>query len=127
MLAQQLAAQGLDSAILCRHFANWKQQGEYSSYFFGKDGFNRNNTVLRHVHMLPLHDPQQKQRWDQAWRRDGRRTSDRYLFYADGGARLGYLLIYIVGDPGAHDFLSSPSSYALLQRFAQIADQFVHQ
>lgn len=56
-LTSQLVLAGLDPAILIEQFAQWKQKGEYSSYFFGKDGFNRDSTLLRHVHMVPLHDP----------------------------------------------------------------------
>ena len=48
------------------------------------------------------------------------------LFYCDGGAQYGSLLIYIVGDPGAQDFLSSPGSRPLPAFFEQCADQFIH-
>jgi len=43
-----------------------------------------------------------KNAWDEAWSRYGKRTSDRYLFYTYGGARLGWLLLDLIDDPGAH-------------------------
>lgn len=127
-LKDQLVAASLDPNILIARFSDWKAGDEYSSYFFGKDALGLNTSVLRHVHTIPLHDAEQLASWNRAWRRrpPARKTSDRYLFYCDGGAQYGYLLIYIVGDPGAHDFLSSPESRQLLSVFEQCADQFIH-
>jgi len=124
----QLIAERLDPNVLVTRFSEWKAGDEYSSYFFGKDALGLNTSILRHVHMIPLHDAEQLASWNRAWGRrpPARKTSDRYLFYCDGGAQHGYLLIYIVGDPGAHDFLNSPETRQLLAAFEQCADQFIH-
>jgi hypothetical protein len=87
---------------LVEEFAAWKSSGEDDHYDFGKDGLGLGTKVLFHVHMVPLNVPEDHERWDKAWKRHGRRTSDRYLFHAFGGARLGWLLLDIVDDPGAH-------------------------
>ncbi len=127
-LEDQLISAGLDPNVLITRFSAWKAGDEYSSYFFGKDALGLNTSVLRHVHMIPLHDAEQLANWNRAWRRrpPARKTSDRYLFYCNGGAQHGHLLIYIVGDPGAHDFMSSPETRQLLAAFEQCADQFIH-
>lgn len=108
-------------------FSEWKRGDEYSSYFFGKDGLGLSTLYLRHVHLVPVNDPLALKRWDAAWQRrpPGRKTSDRYLFYCDGG-RHGFLLIYIVGDPGAHDFMSSARVKPLLKSFSDHAERFAH-
>lgn len=127
-LKTQLLAEKLDPNVLTQRFSDWKSGDEYSSYLFGKDGLGLNTIVLRHVHMIPLHDPNALSKWDIAWKRTppGRKTSDRYLFYCDGGTGYGFLLIYIVGDPGGHDVLSAPGSKPLINKFEACADQFVH-
>lgn len=126
-LRTQLLADGLDPDILIKRFSDWKGGDEYGSYLFGKDGLGLKSKVLRHVHMVPLHDAEALAKWDQAWRRKppGRKTSDRYLFYCDGGKSYGFLLIYIVGDPGAHEvFLSTEA--ALIGSFEKCAEEFVN-
>lgn len=53
----------------------------------------------------------------------GRRTSDRYLLYAYGGHREGYLLISVIDDPGAHE-LWAPQNKARRQALEEIAEAF---
>ncbi len=107
-------------------FSEWKTGDEYGSYFFGKDGLGLFTQVLRHVHLVPLNDLHALRKWNTAWRRSppGRKTSDRYLFYCDGG-RFGYLLIAIIGDPGAHEFLRTPDTRDLLDSIEVHAQEFV--
>lgn len=87
---------------LAQEFAAWKAGGEDDHYDFGKDGLGINSKVLCHVHMVPKNVRGAQDAWDKAWARYGRRTSDRYLFYAYGGPRLGWLLLDVIDDPGAH-------------------------
>lgn len=127
-LKTQLIAEKLDESVLIERFSEWKRGDEYSSYFFGKDGFGLKTSVLRHVHLVPLHDINAMSKWNTAWKKrpPGRKTSDKYLFYCDAGISHGYLLIYIIGDPGAHDFLTKKQSKPLLDAFEACANQFVH-
>ncbi len=126
-LTQAFAAEGLDAQRFMDRFLQWKQIGEDESYFFGKDALNLRSKLIRHVHMVPLASPQDLAKWDTNWQRGRKRASDRFLFYVDG-ARHGYLLLYIVNDPGAHDFLNSPSpdSQAVRKAMQTMADQFYH-
>lgn len=55
----QLIAERLDPNVLVTRFSEWKAGDEYSSYFFGKDALGLNTSILRHVHMIPLHDAEQ--------------------------------------------------------------------
>jgi Toxin YafO, type II toxin-antitoxin system len=126
-LTQAFAAEGVDAQRFMDRFVQWKQAGEDESYFFGKDALNLRSKLIRHVHMVPLASPQALAAWDTNWQRRRKRVSDRFLFYVDG-ARHGYLLLYIVNDPGAHDFLNSanPASRAVRQAMQKMADQFYH-
>jgi hypothetical protein len=88
---------------LAAEFALWKSGGEDDHYDFGKDGLDLRSKVLYHVHLVPKNVPEAQDAWDKAWERYGKRTSDRYLFYAYGGQRLGWLLLDVIDDPGAHE------------------------
>ena len=121
------ANDGLTPQALISYFAEWKQSPATEDYFFGKDAFNRGSSVLRHVHLPPKSSADEIARWQTCWRRRRNRTSDRHLFYVDRG--LGrYLLIFIVDDPGAHEFLANPTSEqkALLTEFERIANDFYY-
>ena len=87
---------------LATEFAIWKSGHEDDHYDFGKDGLGIRSKVLYHVHMVPKNVVEAEEAWDKAWERYGKRTSDRYLFYAYGGPRLGWLLLDVIDDPGAH-------------------------
>lgn len=117
----------VDPKIFINDFLDWKSGDEDDSYYFAKDAFNLHSEHVRHVHMVPLFEQNSIEKWDANWRKFRKRTSDRYLFYVDGG-HFGYLLLYIVNDPGAHTFLSDPSDAEreLLREFERIADNFVH-
>jgi hypothetical protein len=101
-LRQQLSAGGVDPDQLCSDFATWKTGGDDDSYLFGKHSVATRGQHLCHVHLVPLNEPATLSRWNTAWRRRSKRTSDRCLFYADGGRAYGFLLIAVIGDPGAH-------------------------
>jgi hypothetical protein len=126
LLEQTLLSAGDSPQTLINLFTDWKSGPEDGSYHFGKDAFNRDSRLLRHVHMIPVGVPGDLAKWDAAWGRESKRTSDRFLFYADGGRPYGFLLIFIVNDPGAHGFLDDRANKALLGKFEQIADDFVH-
>jgi len=75
--------------------------------------------------MVPLFVESDLAKWDRAWQlHQARRTSDRYLFYADGGAHKGFLLIDILNDPGAHD-IWKPAYRQMLNAWEGIAEQFI--
>lgn len=120
-LQAQMRAAGLSPATLIATFADWKSGGPDDHYQFGRDALGIGSAHLFHVHMVPLNDPAAWQAWDQAWRRYGRRTSDRYLFYADGGAREGFLLIAAIDDPGGHAIWQQG---AVLSQWEAIASDF---
>ena len=92
-LLAKLTALNLSSAQLLEDFLEWKSSGEEdSSYFFARDGLNRGSKHLSHAHILPTVS-EDKAAWDFAYERFRKRTSDRYLFYVDGGLSYGYLLL----------------------------------
>lgn len=126
-LVEAFASEKLEAQRFMDRFLQWKQDGEDESYFFGKDALNLHSTLVRHVHMVPLSSPDSLTAWDTNWKRRRKRVSDRFLFYADGGSH-GYLLLYIVNDPGAHAFLNSaePASQAVRAALQAMADQFYH-
>lgn len=113
--------------VFVARFLEWKSGDEDSSYYFGKDAFNRNSKWLRHVHMVPIASPDALEQWDKNWQRSRARKSDRYLFYSDGGS-FGYLLLGVVNDPGAHQFLAEPDSSdrLVLLEMEKQADAFYH-
>lgn len=119
-LQEKLLSQGLDPQVLLEDFKLWKSgDDEDDSYIFARDGLNRNSKYLAHAHMLPtLEDALNS--WNFAWTKHRKRTSDRYLFYVDGGLVYGYLLLDIVDDPGAHNvWKNEPSKMAALERAAE--------
>lgn len=124
-LARDLSAAELDPNQLMVDFSEWKDHDPDEHYLFGKDGFNAGSNNLRHVHIVPLFVATDQEKWDHAWEsRHGRRTSDRYLFYADGGKREGFLLIDILDDPGAHT-IWMPAYRGTRQFWEDIAEQFI--
>ncbi len=126
-LQEAFATESIDAQHFIGLFLQWKQDGEDESYFFGKDALNLQSSLVRHVHMVPLSTPDALAAWDTNWQRHRKRVSDRFLFYVDGGIH-GYLLLYIVNDPGAHEFLSKKDAANQLVRSAieAMADEFYH-
>jgi len=81
---------------------------------------------LRHVHIVPFNDPQARKRWFGAFRRFGRKTSDRHLVYvADDRGNFG--LIYILDEPDAHRIAKMQGAHEreIMNGFALIAENFL--
>jgi hypothetical protein len=140
MLAQALVASGANQQTLINQFTIWINSQKLNCTVFGKDGLNRGSKYLAHVHMRPVIPaigtaPQSEideatnslGKWKKFVSRGSLPKSDRYLFYAHNGKN-DYLLIYIVNNPGAHDFLQNPtaSDVNLLKQFEAAADHFWH-
>lgn len=135
-LRQLLQSQGSSPDNLAAEFQNWKslgQEGEYSSLLFGKDGAYSSPTVnglpnvLRHVHLAPLANAVALERWEKAFRRRSRKTSDRALVYVSDGY-YGHLLLYILDEPDAHAVarMATDENRKLMHAFATIAERFIH-
>lgn len=123
-LVTQLQADGHDPGQLLSDFEEWKAGHPDDSYIFGHDSLGIGTKYLYHAHMVPLNVQAELQEWDKVWERGrGRRTSDRYLLYAYGGAREGYLLVAVIDDPGAHQ-LWAPQNRALRANLEQVAEDF---
>ena len=127
--------QGLDPDNFAAEFDHWKSLGarsEYASYLFGKDAayavpvVNGQRNMLRHVHLVPLRDFEQKVKWDRAWEVRSRKTSDRALVYVSD-LRHGHLLLYILDEPSAHSVarMQTPDDRQLMKAFARVADRFI--
>lgn len=126
-LRETLRTSGLDEQHLAKSFADWKTleaQGR-EHYQFGRDVPGLGNPALRHVHVVPLFTEQAERAWNLAWRRHRERTSDRYLFYADGTPAHGYLLITLINDPGAH-VVWRPENRPFVELLEKIADEYHH-
>lgn len=126
-LREYLRESRLDEETLVQQFRDWKALAAVGKehFAFGRDAAGLGNRHLRHVHMVPLFTPVAEQRWTQAWKRRGTRTSDRYLFYADGTPAFGYLLITLINDPGAHQ-VWQPQYRDFVEMIERIADDFHH-
>lgn len=133
-LASDFQTQSLDLNLFIEKFKIWKESGtngEDGSYLFGKDGSYVTPLVdgkkyqLQHVHLTPIINLQNKIKWDIAWQRGSRRTSDRVLVYAKDKDK--YLLIAILPEPTAHQIakMATPVDKDLMESFALIAAQFI--
>lgn len=122
-LAAEIQADGLDPQDLISDFQDWKAGQPDDSYIFGWDVLGIGSTYLYHAHMVPLNVKADLVTWDNAWSLRGRRTSDRYLFYADGGAREGFLLVAVIDDPGAH-LIWQAAYKSMRDELEHIAEQF---
>lgn len=100
-----------------------KQGAPYDHYWFGRDV--KGAFGLCHVHLVPNNQLAKRAERDKCWENgwDSRRTSDRYVLYAEGGI-YGYLIIALFEDPGTHQ-LWTPARRADLRRFEEIADNFI--
>lgn len=128
----QIAALGANSAEFVALFDDWKRQGEYGSYFFGKDGAYSGFRVdgvtvdFRHVHLLPVTDTIALKKWQLAWRRRSRKVSDKALVYSQDD-RGNYLLIFILYEPTAHLIAQcrTQEHREIMQGFASAAEAFI--
>ena len=127
------SGEALGPEKLLADFERWKTiQGEYGSYFFGKDGgyiapkVDGNPYVLRHVHLPPMTDREQLDKWNLDWKRKSRKTSNRVLVYCQDGS--DYLLIYVLPEPDAHEIarMENAADRATMIGFARVAEAFVN-
>lgn len=138
LLASQLLALGKNVESFAAEFSHWKasgDRGEYGSYLFGKDGaytrplVNGQKDVLRHVHLVPLNDPNPKAQslWDTNWRFRRRKTSNRVLVYASD-RQYGHLLMLILNEPDAHDIaeMKTEPHRILMLKLAAVAEAFIY-
>lgn len=125
---------GHDPDLYIQEFSSWQSLGggEDDHFWFGKDGAydqprgSLNERVLRHVHLTPEEGSPESEKWDRAWERHSRRTSDTVLVYADGG-RHGFLLIAINWAPEGHSIaeMKTMETRHLMEGFAAIAERFI--
>jgi hypothetical protein len=131
LLRQVLADAGMDVDDLLEEFCAWKVKGEFSNYYFGKDGAysepRRNGrSVLWHVHVPPESDPVALAKWDRAWRFGSRMSSDAALIYTYDPAH-GFLLLFYAIEPTAHSLaeMNDFDSRELMTLLADVAEQFI--
>lgn len=129
-ITQLLADFAQENKILLDDFLEqfklWKAEGADSHYLFGKDGYFVFPKQLKHVHLVPLLDTESLANWNKNWRYRSRRTSDRFLIYAQDSNR--YLLIAILPEPVAHTFvkMDTPESKQAMEIFAKAAEDFIY-
>lgn len=110
-----------------------KIKGEYESPLFGKDSgyfkpaINGEKYILRHVHLPPLVDKQQKKKWLSAFKTRGRKTSNRVLVYVKND-KDNYLLINIFSEPDAHEIaeMKSKENMDIMNFLAKVAEEFIY-
>lgn len=126
LLADYFSENQLDLARFVERFTQWKQEGEDSSYFFGKDAYFVKPDNIKHVHLVPILDQEALTRWDQNWENGSRRTSDRFLLYVEDNQR--FLLLAILPEPTAHAFvrMENPQSRSAMTIFSEAAEQFIY-
>ena len=132
-ICKQLGRLGESPEAFVTEFEQWRNGGEYSSYFFGKDGayvaptLSDGSMGLRHVHLVPLSNAQELHHWNVQWLRRSRKTSDRVLVYAQDHTH-GYLLIYILSEPDAHEIarMLTPDNDLLMRKLVKIAERFIY-
>lgn len=127
---------GLDLEEFRSLFADWKNlgpNGEDEFYEFGKDvpyekpHVNGQKNVLMHVHLVPIVDIEQKEKWDKNWKRHSRRTSNRSLVYVNDGSKQ-FLLIDIIPEPDGHEIpkMLTQEHKDIMEFYAEIADKFIY-
>lgn len=132
-LTRQMLADGINPDTFIQKFLDWKAGDEYGSYLFGKDGAYARPKMhgmpyaLRHAHLVPLLDQEQLVNWHKAWRRRGRKTSDRCLIYA-GNNQQEFLLIFILSEPDAHAVaqMQTVQTREIMTGFLDVAAEFLH-
>lgn len=114
-------------------FAAWRKGWpalEYESEYFGKDGAYLKPLVgggmhLRHVHLTPVDDKQQREVWYKRFLHRSRKTSERHLVYTED--RQGnFLLIAILAEPSAHAVanMQNKRDKEIMEGFQAVAEAF---
>ena len=127
IMTRYAQASDIDLVLFIEKFREWKQNGENSSYYFGKDGFySPIQHGLRHVHIVPVINLEDKQCWDKNCKTGYRRTSDTCLVYVEDDQ--DYLLITILPEPLAHQIAKQETAEdkQIMARFYEIAEQFFY-
>lgn len=134
-LRDLLTEQGRNPDNFAAEFDHWKSlgdRGEYSSRMFGKDAayaapqVDGVPHVLRHVHLVPLKDPDALSKWGRDWHLRRRKTSNRALVYVSD-SYYGHLLLYILDEPAAHAVarMETNDDRELMEQFAMVAAHFI--
>lgn len=133
-------------AAFCGLFDTWKAgfpDSLYKSYLFGRDGayttpkVDGKQYVLRHVHLLPVMDPDALAEWNKRYKlgtEKGKwkeRVSNRALIYATRvlyDSTQEHLLMYILDEPDAHRIarMKSQGDRVFMEQFATCAAAFIH-
>lgn len=135
VLKTTLESQSVDVTAFQFAFANWRHnwpQNEYTNEFFGKDVpyqtplVDGQKNILRHVHITPIAELEERRKWYYFFRLRKKKTSDRHLVYVNGGP-LGYLLIDILEEPYAHKIalMETREDAQVMRTFAKIAEEFL--
>lgn len=127
LIKQYAQLNHFDLSRFTERFIKWKKNGEFSSYFFGKDGFySPIHFGLRHVHLVPILNIVDKLNWDKHWKTGQRRTSDTCLVYVEDGS--DFLLIAILPEPLAHEVAreETEEDRLVMANFRHIAEQFFY-
>ena len=121
-------------ADLIQAFKWWKTSPdrEFKSPFFAKDSatakpsVNGKKHLLRHCHLIPLHDAEALAKWVKNLRWHSRKTSDRVLVYVQRDD--DYFLIDVVDDPGAHQIMRmfDKNGKSFMLSCAQSAEAFLN-
>jgi hypothetical protein len=135
LLTSDLTAVGDDSAELAKYFAEWKatgSDGEFTDWYFGKDGFyaepkRHGRMVLKHVHLPPESDAAAMAEWERKHELGSRKISDAALIYAHDPS-YGYLLLAIVREPDGHllSQMSTPETTEFMNLLADAAEEFIY-
>jgi len=136
LLRDDLIAEGFDPIEFADYFARWKAlgaAGEYSNWYFGKDGFydrplRNNKRVLRHVHLPPDGFPEKLREWDRLHDLGNKRkTSNAVLIYVHDPVN-GYLLLHMVREPDGHSFsdMDTPETDQFMNQLADVAEEFIY-
>ena len=129
-LYDDLEAEGIDPDWFADLLAEWKSlgpAGEYSSFYFGKDGACRTKAGRAHgaspAHLPPVDAAALAERCRQH-RRRRRRTSDACFIYAHA---YGHLLLYIAHEPNGHAIsdMRVASSARFMNQLADAAEAFI--
>lgn len=131
-LRAALEQDGLNADDFIQDFTEWKADcaagREDDSYWFGRDGAYRTPKVgtkqyaLRHVHLVPITDPEALSKWNFMWEKRRNRTSDRVLVYSKD-ARSNFLLIFILPEGDAHWIADNDPG--TMEGFASTAEAFL--
>lgn len=129
MLKESLGNDQTKVNQLVSDFKAWQAKGggDDDHVVFGKDGGNRDEKHVRHVHLIPASNAGKLRKWRNAFRQKHSRKSNIYLIYAGESPAFGFLLIDVLHDldPGAHGIWAS--TYKTTRSIWEtMADAFLH-